>query len=72
MRALTSEDKKEIINCLNTLYKSSEGINYLHEYYDINNINYHANVSFPYANSFFCVLIDHLLEKYPDILVNFK
>ena len=72
MRALTSNDKKEISDCLNLLEKSSGGINYLHEYFDINDINYFVNVSFPYANSFFCELIDNILEKYPDILLNIK
>ena len=72
MRALTSNDKKEISDCLNLLEKSSGGINYLHEYFDINDINYFVNVSFPYANSFFCELIDNILEKYPDILLSIK
>jgi meiotically up-regulated gene 157 (Mug157) protein len=72
MRALTSNDKKEIIDCLNMLEKSSNGFNSLNEYFDINDLNYYVNASFPYANSFFCVLIDHLMEKYPDILVNLK
>ena len=72
MRALTSRDKKEISDCLNLLEKSSGGINYLHEYFDINDMNYFVNVSFPYANSFFCELIDNILENYPDILLNVK
>ena len=72
MRALTSEDKKEISDCLNLLEKSSNGINYLHEYFDINDLNYYVNVSFPYANSFFCELIDKILEKFPEILANMK
>ena len=72
MRALTSEDKKEMNDCLSILEKSSNGINYLHEYFDINDFNFFVNASFPYANSFFCVLIDNLLEKHPDILANFK
>ena len=72
MRALTSKDKKEISDCLNLLEKSSGGINYLHEYFDINDINYFVNVSFPYANSFFCELIDNILENYPDTLLNVK
>ncbi len=72
MRGLTSEDKKEINDCLNLLIKSSNDINYLHEYFDINDLNFYVNVSFPYANSFFCVFIDHILEKFPDILANLK
>ena len=72
MRALTSDNKKEIIDCLNLLIKSTNGNNYLHEYFDINDLNYYVYISFPYANSFFCVLIDSLLEKYPDILANIK
>ena len=72
MRALTSNDKKEIVDCLNLLEKSSNGFNSLNEFFDINDFNYYVNASFPYANSFFCVLIDHLMEKYPDILLNLK
>jgi len=72
MRALTSSDKKEIIDCLNMLEKSSNGFNSLNEYFDINDLNYYVNASFSYANSIFCVLIDHLMEKYPDILLNLK
>ena len=72
MRGLTSQDKKEITDCVNLLEKSSNGINFLHEYFDINDTNFYVSVSFPYANSFFCVLIDTILEKYPDILSNIK
>ena len=72
MRALTSNDKNEIFECLNLLEKSSNGLNCLHEFFDINDINFYVNTSFPYANSFFCVLIDKLIEKFPDILLSMK
>ena len=72
MRGLTSTDKKEIEECLDLIAKSTNNMNYLHEYFDINNISYYVNLSFAYANSFFCVLIDKCLEDYPEILLNMK
>ena len=72
MRGLTSFDKKEIEECLDLITKSTINMNYLHEYFDINNINYYVNLSFAYANSFFCVLVDKCLEDYPEILLNMK
>ena len=72
MKGITSGNKKEIEECLDLLVKSSNNCNYLHEYFDINNLNYYVNLSFAYANSFFCILIDKCIEEYPDILLNMK
>ena len=72
MRGLTSGNQKEIEECLDLIMKSTNGFKYLHEYFDINNVNYYVNLSFAYANSFFCVLIDKCLEEYPELLINMK
>ena len=57
MRGLTSLNQKEIEECIDLIIKSTNGLNYLHEYFDINNVNCYVNLSFAYAYSFFCVLI---------------
>jgi meiotically up-regulated gene 157 (Mug157) protein len=72
MRGLTSLNQKEIEECLDLIIKSTNGLNYLHEYFDINNINCYVNLSFAYAYSFFCILIDKCLEEYPELLLNMK
>ena len=72
MRGLTSSNQKEIEECLDLIAKSANNFNYLHEYFDINNINYYVNLSFATANSFLCVLIDKCLEEYPELLLNMK
>ena len=72
MKGLTSVNQKEIEECLDLIVKSTNTFNYLHEFFDINNINYYVNLSFAYANSFFCVLIDKCLEEYPELLLNMK
>ena len=72
MRGLTSMNQKEIEECLDLIVKSANNMNSLNEYFDINNINYYVNLPFAYANSFFCVLIDNCLEKYPELLLNMK
>jgi len=72
MRGLTSSSQKEIEECLDLIIKSTNGFNYLHEFFDINNLKFYVNISFAYANSFFCVLIDKCLEEYPELLLNMK
>ena len=72
MRGLTSNNQKEIEECLDLIVKSANNFNCLHEYFDINNINYYVNLSFASANSFFCILIDKCLEEYPELLLNMK
>ena len=72
MRGLTSLNQKEIIECIDLIIKSTNGLNYLHEYFDINNINCYVNLSFAYAYSFFCILVDKCLEEYPELLLNMK
>jgi len=72
MRGITSENKKEIEDCLNLIINSTKNFNYLPEYFDINNMNFYVNIPFAYANSFFCIFIDKVLEQYPEILLNIK
>ena len=72
MRGLTSSNQKEIEECLDLIIKSTNGFNYLHEFFDINDLKFYVNISFAYANSFFCVLIDKCLEEYPELLLNMK
>jgi meiotically up-regulated gene 157 (Mug157) protein len=72
MRGLTSINQEEIKECLDLIIKSTNGLNYLHEYFDINNINCYVNLSFAYAYSFFCILVGKCLEEYPELLLNMK
>ena len=72
MRGLTSNNQKEIEECLDLIVKSANNFNCLHEYFDINNTSYYVNLSFASANSFLCILIDKCLEEYPELLLNMK
>ena len=69
MQGLTSVDKEEIKNCLKMLIESAGNKYFMHESYDIDDINKYTREWFAWANSFFGVFVDFILEKYPDIIL---
>ena len=69
MQGLTSIDKEEIKNCLKMLIESAGNKYVMHESYDIDDINKYTREWFAWANSFFGVFIDFIIEKYPDIIL---
>ena len=68
MQGLTSVDKEEIKHCLKMLIESAGNKYVMHESYDIDDINKYTREWFAWANSFFGVFIDFIIEKYPDII----
>ena len=68
MQGLTSIDKEEIKYCLKMLIDSAGEKCCMHESYDIDDINKYTREWFAWANSFFGVFIDFIIEKYPDLI----
>ena len=68
MQGLTSVDKSEIQNCLKMLIESAGDKYYMHESYDIDDVNKFTREWFAWANSFFGVFIDFIIEKYPELI----
>jgi hypothetical protein len=72
MRGLTSKNKEEIENCLNLLIISAESTGFIHESFDINDVNNYTRDWFAWANSFFGLFVDFIIEKYPEIVFESK
>jgi len=68
MQALTSNDEKEIVECLKTLKKSHAGTYFMHESINVDNPKDYTRPWFCWVNSLFGELILVLAKKYPDIL----
>ncbi len=63
MRALTSNDKEEIKDCLAMLAKTHAGTNFMHEAFDPNDPANYTRSWFAWANSLFADLLLVLLER---------
>jgi len=68
MQALTSDNKKEIIECLQTLKRTHAGTFFMHESVDVDNENHFTRHWFAWVNSLFGELILTIYENYPEIL----
>ena len=68
MQALTTDDEKEIIECLTTLKRTHAKTFYMHESVDVDNANHFTRHWFAWVNSLFGELIITLHDKYPQIL----
>jgi meiotically up-regulated gene 157 (Mug157) protein len=68
MQALTTEDEKEIIECLRTLKKTHAGTFYMHESVDVDNEHHFTRHWFAWVNSLFGELILNIQDKTPDLL----
>ncbi|WP_457565634.1 glycoside hydrolase family 125 protein [Caldithrix abyssi] len=68
MRALTSDDEKEILTCLRTLKKTHAGTGFMHESFQKDNPQKYTRSWFAWANTLFGELILTIREKHPDLL----
>lgn len=68
MQALTTNDEKEIIECLTTLKKTHGKTFYMHESVDVDDPHHYTRHWFAWVNSLFGELILNIHDKYPEIL----
>ncbi len=68
MRALTSRDDEEIIECLRLLEWSTAGTGYMHEGFDIDNPAEFSREWFAWANSLYAELLLKLKRERPALL----
>ena len=68
MQGLTSVSKDEKQNCLKMLKESAGKSFFMHESYDIDDVEKFTREWFAWANSFFGVFIDDIIEKNPELI----
>jgi meiotically up-regulated gene 157 (Mug157) protein len=68
LRALTSTDDKEILQCLRWLRSTTAGANFMHESFDANDPSKFTRPWFDWANTLFGELILRLADKRPALL----
>ena len=68
MRALTSKDEDEIINCISMLKQTHAGTGFMHESFDKNDPSLFTRKWFAWANSLFGELILKIHNERPHIL----
>ena len=68
MQALTTDDEKEIVECLATLKRTHAGTFFMHESVNVDNEHSFTRHWFAWVNSLFGELILKINDTYPDIL----
>ena len=68
MQALTTEDEKEIVDCLATLKRTHAGTFFMHESVDVDDSHHYTRHWFAWVNSLFGELILKVNDTYPEIL----
>lgn len=68
MQGITSTCEAEVKHCLEIIIESAKSTGYMHESYDIDNPEKFTRPWFAWANSFFGVMIEVIVEKYPNLL----
>jgi hypothetical protein len=68
MRGLTSTDEREIKQCIQQLQKSAESTGFMHESVNIDNAEDYTRSWFAWANSFFGLFLNHVIDIYPHLL----
>ncbi len=68
MQALTSNDNKEIIECLTMLKKTHADTGFIHESFNVDNPKDFSRSWFAWANTIFGELILHLYNEKPELL----
>ena len=63
MQALTSDDRKEILGCLDLLSKTHAGTGYMHESFDPDDPEKYTRPWFAWANTLFAELLTNLKEE---------
>ena len=69
MRGLTTENEKEILDCIELLKKSAFKTNFIHESFHVDNALNFTRKWFAWANSFFGLFINHVAEKFPKLIL---
>ena len=68
MRGLTSNNKEEIKESLDLLITCGKNSGFIHESYDVVNVDKYTRKWFAWSNSFFGLFIDKILKEYPDLI----
>lgn len=68
-RAITSDDDKEIMECLEMLKSTTGGTYFIHESFNVNNADKYTRDWFAWANTYFGELILDLLQRKPHLLI---
>lgn len=68
MQALTTNDEKEIIDCLQTLKRTHAQTFFMHESVDVDNDHHYTRHWFAWVNSLFGELIFKINDTFPDML----
>jgi meiotically up-regulated gene 157 (Mug157) protein len=63
MQALTSQDRDEVVECLDIIGKTHAETNYMHESFDPDNPENYTRAWFAWANTLFAELLDDLYTK---------
>lgn len=70
MRALTSEDDREIAQCLIWLKTTHAGTGFMHESFDMNDPTHFTRPWFAWANSLYGELIIDLVRRKPSLMAS--
>jgi len=70
MKALTSDNDTEIMDCLNLLIQASAGTGFMHESFWLDNVGSYTRPWFGWANSLFGELIINIAETKPYLIFN--
>ena len=68
MQGITSTDKDEKEICLKILKESAGNTYFMHESVNIDDISQFTREWFAWANSFFGVFIDNIIETNPELI----
>lgn len=68
IKALTTDDKEEVYNCLKILRNTDANTGFMHESFNVNNANNFSRSWFAWVNTLFGELIVTVSEKFPDLL----
>lgn len=68
-KALTSEDKEEIAECLRVLVNTDGNTGFIHESFHKDNPADFSRGWFAWANTLFAELVLKISEKYPELLL---
>jgi hypothetical protein len=69
MRAMTSQDEREIKECLQTLLGTTAGTGLMHESFNVNDPNDYTRDWFAWANGLFGELVLQLISTHPSLVL---
>lgn len=68
-QAMTSDNDDEIKYCLDLLIKSSANTGFMHEAFNVDNVNDYTRSWFAWANGLFGELILQLINERPNLII---